>query len=182
MVKREIVWVNVGGKKSLTFCTFLFTPKDTYTHTKRVVMALETGQWRLCYVNPGFIGLVPQTLMKISPISPAVWVRLFVYLFFCFLGLHSWHMEGPRPGVQSELRLPLYATAAATSDQSRLCDLHHSSHQCRILNPLSEARDRTRNLMVPSRIHFCCATTGTPRFRLFKVSRSAMGSLKIPRV
>ena len=43
----------------------------------------------------------------------------------------------------------------------RLC-LHHSSLQCRILNPLSEVRDRTRNLMVPSRIHFHCATTGTP--------------------
>ena len=27
---------------------------------------------------------------------------------------------------------------------------------------LSEARDQTHNLMVPSRIRFCCATTGTP--------------------
>ena len=31
-----------------------------------------------------------------------------------------------------------------------------------ILNPLSEAKDGTHNLMVPSRIHFHCATTGTP--------------------
>ena len=31
-----------------------------------------------------------------------------------------------------------------------------------IFNPLSKARDRTRNLMVPSRIHFCWATMGTP--------------------
>ena len=31
-----------------------------------------------------------------------------------------------------------------------------------ILNPLSKARDRTRNLMVPSQIRFCCTTTGTP--------------------
>ena len=45
---------------------------------------------------------------------------------------------------------------------SRVCNLHHSSRQCRILNPLSKVRDRTRNLMVPSRIHFHCATTGTP--------------------
>ena len=28
--------------------------------------------------------------------------------------------------------------------------------------PLSEARDQTCTLMVPSRIHFCCATMGTP--------------------
>ena len=39
--------------------------------------------------------------------------------------------------------------------------LHHSSQQLRILNPLSKARDQTHNLMVPSRICFCCATTGT---------------------
>ena len=31
-----------------------------------------------------------------------------------------------------------------------------------MFNPLSEARDRTRNLMVPIRIHLHCATTGTP--------------------
>ena len=37
-------------------------------------------------------------------------------------------------------------------DPSRVCDLHHSSRQCRILHPLSEARDRTRNLVVPSQI------------------------------
>uniref|UniRef100_A0A4X1T5W0 Uncharacterized protein n=1 Tax=Sus scrofa TaxID=9823 RepID=A0A4X1T5W0_PIG len=47
-------------------------------------------------------------------------------------------------------------------DPSRVCDLHHSSPQHQILNPLSEARDRTCNLMVPSRIRFCCTTMGTP--------------------
>ena len=34
--------------------------------------------------------------------------------------------------------------------------------QHQILNPLGEARDQTHNLMVPSRIHFRCATMGTP--------------------
>ena len=40
--------------------------------------------------------------------------------------------------------------------------LHHSSRQCRILNPLSKSRDPTRHLVVPSRIRFRCITTGTP--------------------
>ena len=44
----------------------------------------------------------------------------------------------------------------------------HSSWQCRILSPLSEARDRTHNLMVPSWVHFCCATLGTPDLSVFK--------------
>ena len=68
----------------------------------------------------------------------------------------------PRLGVKSELQLLAYATATATQDPSRLCDLHHSSRQCQILNPVSEARDRTCILMDTSLICFHCATTGTP--------------------
>ena len=37
----------------------------------------------------------------------------------------------------------LHTTATAMPDPSRICDLHHSSQQCWILNPLSEARDGT---------------------------------------
>ena len=44
-------------------------------------------------------------------------------------------------------------------------DLHHSSRRRQILNPRSEARDRTHNLMVISRIRFRCATKATPRTR-----------------
>ena len=52
-------------------------------------------------------------------------------------------MEVPRLGVKSELELLAYTTTTATSDLSLVCDLHHSSHQHQILNPLSEARDQT---------------------------------------
>ena len=83
------------------------------------------------------------------------------YLFIYFLGLHPWHVEVPRLGVQSELQLQAYATATATPDLSRFFDLHHSSRQCRIFNPLINARDQTHNLVVPNQIHFCCTTTGT---------------------
>ena len=86
---------------------------------------------------------------------------IFIYLF-CFLGLHQRHMEVPRLGVKSELQLPAYTTATAILDPSHVCDLYHSSRQHQILNLLSEARDRTHELMVPSWIHFRCATTGTP--------------------
>ena len=68
-------------------------------------------------------------------------IMIFFCLVFCFLGLHPWHLEVPRLGVQSELLLLAYATATATPDLSLFCDLPHSSQQCQILNPLSEARD-----------------------------------------
>ena len=66
-----------------------------------------------------------------------------IYLFIVFLGPHLQHMEVPRLGVKSELQLPADTTATAVLDLSRVCDPHHSSQQHRILNPLSEARDRT---------------------------------------
>ena len=87
---------------------------------------------------------------------------LFWFWFFFFLWPHLQHMEILRLGAESELQLLAYTTATATQDPSRIRDLHRSLQQCKILNPLSEARDRTCNLNVPNWIHFCCTTTGTP--------------------
>ena len=61
-------------------------------------------------------------------------------------------MEGPRLGVELELQLPAYTTAAETQDPSHVCDLPHSSWQRWFPNPLSRARDRTCILMDTSRV------------------------------
>ena len=45
--------------------------------------------------------------------------------------------------VKWELQLPAYTTAMAIPDLSHVCDLHHSSPQRQIFNPLNNARDRT---------------------------------------
>ena len=73
---------------------------------------------------------------------------MFIFFFGgggVFLGPHPQHVvvEVPRLGVQWELYLPAYARATAIWDLSHVCDLHHSSRQHRILNPLSKARDQT---------------------------------------
>ena len=73
-------------------------------------------------------------------------------------------MEVPRLGAELELQLLAYTIATATRDPSLICDLHHSSWQCKLLNPLSEARDRTLSswiLINTSRVHYSCTTTGT---------------------
>ena len=87
----------------------------------------------------------------------------FYFLAFVFLGPHLRHMEVPRLGVELKLQLLAHATAIAMQDPSCICDPHHSSWQCQILNPLSEARDGTHNLMIPSQIHFHCTTMGMPQ-------------------
>ena len=71
-------------------------------------------------------------------------------------------MEVPKLGVELELQLLAYTTATATQDLSHVCNLHHSSLQHWILNPLRKTRDRTYNLMVPSWVRFHCTTMGTP--------------------
>uniref|UniRef100_A0A4X1T6U6 4-aminobutyrate--2-oxoglutarate transaminase n=1 Tax=Sus scrofa TaxID=9823 RepID=A0A4X1T6U6_PIG len=61
-------------------------------------------------------------------------------------------MEVPRPGVQSELQLLACTTASATQNPSCICNLHHSSRPCGILNPQSEARGRTHILVDAPRV------------------------------
>ena len=75
------------------------------------------------------------------------------------------HMEVPRLGVELEVQLPAYAPAMTMQDPSHACDLHHSSQQCLVPDPLSEARDQTR--MDNSRICFHYATAGTPLVHIF---------------
>ena len=59
-------------------------------------------------------------------------------------------------------REPLtYTKATAMPDLSCVCDLHHSSQQRQILNPLREVRDQTCVLMGTDQIHFHWATMVT---------------------
>ena len=101
------------------------------------------------------------------------------WIFFCFLGPHLQHMEVTRLGVQSELQLLASTTATTMKDPSRLCDLHHSSQQRRILHPLSEARDRTCNFMFPSQIHFHCTVMVPLRRWVLNLFLSERGTVKI---
>ena len=87
----------------------------------------------------------------------------------CTLSFFCLFRATPAAYGGSQARSRIRATAAglhhspATPDPSHVCNLRPSAQQRRILNPLSEARDGTRNLIVPRRIRFHCATAGTPR-------------------
>ena len=75
-------------------------------------------------------------------------------------------MEFPRLGVESKLQLLAYTTATAMWDPSQVFDLHHSTRQHQIHNPLSKARDWTCIRMDASSwmlVKFP-VTTGTPEY------------------
>ena len=80
--------------------------------------------------------------------------KQFTITEFFFLGPHLQHMEVPRLGFESELKLPAYTTIIAMWDPSHIWDLCCSLQQLWILNPLNEARDWTCILMDISWIFF----------------------------
>ena len=83
------------------------------------------------------------------------------FSFFC-LGPHPRHMEVPPLGVELELWLLAYTIATGTPDPSLVWDLHCRSWQCRILNPLSGARDQTHIFMDTGGVCYHSATMGAP--------------------
>ena len=89
----------------------------------------------------------------------------FSFLFFLILGQHLRHVEIPRLRVKLELQLQAYTPVTAMQDLSCACNLHCSSRQHQILNPLSEARDWTCILMDTRWVHFHWDMTGDSAFK-----------------
>ena len=68
-----------------------------------------------------------------------IYIYIGVYIYICiymyiYIGVYGYIYEYTAP--------------------SCICDLHHSSWQCQIPNPLSEARNQTRVLMDTSWVHY----------------------------
>ena len=85
----------------------------------------------------------------------------FFFFFLVFLEPHLW-LRG-----QIGAMVAGYTIATAMWDPSGVCDLHHSSQQHQILNPLIEAKDQTCSLMDTSWVFYHWATMGTPQNLFF---------------
>ena len=88
--------------------------------------------------------------LELAFLSVSLSLSFFFFLFRATLVAYG----SPRLWVKSKLHLPAYATVIATWGPSHICNLHHSSWQCWIPDPLSKARDRTHILMDTSQICF----------------------------
>ena len=141
--------------KASTFTPSLSSPSSQKGNASRDLLPLDGVRFSRGVVAAGYVG-------KGTGAEGFFFFPFHFYFYFFiyfilknFLSLTCFlrHMEVPRLGVESELELPAYTRATTMRDPSHISDLYHSSRQYRILNPWSKARDRTRNLMVPSRIH-----------------------------
>ena len=89
-------------------------------------------------------------------------MRFFFFFFF--------FRAAPKPCGSSQVRGQISPTAAGLhhSYSNTGCKLHHSWRQHQILNPLSEARDRTCILNDTSQVPYLWATMRTP-LGIFKI-------------
>ena len=86
---------------------------------------------------------------------------ILFFLFFCLFKIEPTANGGSQAGGWIRSVAVSYAIATATPDLSCVCERHHSSKQCQILNPLSGAKDRTCILMDTSWVHCHWATMRT---------------------
>ena len=111
---------------------------------------LAPSPWYCCLQETPLISQLPSQILYI--IYPFRWlthryVHCLSYIsslfFFFFSWPQLWHMEVPKARGQTGTAVRAYTTATATPDTSHICNLHCSLRQRWILNPLTQARDRT---------------------------------------
>ena len=86
----------------------------------------------------------------------------FSFFFCIFKAIPAEYGGSQARGLIGAVAAGLHHSRSHAGSEPHLLPTPQLMATCQILNPLSEARDRTRNLMVPRRVRFRCATTGTP--------------------
>ena len=118
---------------------------------QREIVWLQTLRVELCYPCSPLIGWSPNPcylrLGLFLEIGSCFFVfyflKIYLFIYFCFLGPHLWHTEIPRLGIQLELQLLACTTATPMQDLSQVWDLHHSSQVT--LDPQPTARGQGLN-------------------------------------
>ena len=130
--------------------------------THKSAFQINHCQCSLCIFSKDSIPRKYNTILGLYFMSLWYTNFFFFFFFFAFQGHTHSILEVPRPRVRLDLQVLAYTTAIAIQGPSHVWDLHRSSWQHQISDPLSEVRDQTRILMDPSQICFCCTTMGTP--------------------
>ena len=140
--------------KASTFTPSLSSPSSQKGNASRDLLPLDGVRFSRGVVAAGYVGKgTGAEGFFFFPFH--FYFYFFIYLIlknFLSLSCFLRHMEVPRLGVESELELPAYTTATATWNPSHVCDLHHSSQQRWILNPLIEVKDQSCILMDTSQV------------------------------
>ena len=112
----------------------------------------ETVKGEHC-LKKGDLGLF-QWFFHSATISLCVCMCSHNSFFFFFLLFRAIHVAYGGSQVRGRIgAASCWSTPQPHQIRATSANLHHSSRQCLILNSLSQGRDQTHNLTVPSRIH-----------------------------
>ena len=161
----------IGGWGKEFFSSFpvLSNPPLDYCRTSKTkfwsfvtIVALSstgtTNLWNNCFLNSFGTSTLSLLFMLISIYIP-LWTHNFQLLFFCLFVCLLLFRAAPATCGSSQARGQIRAVAASlhhshSNTAMVVCDLHHSSRQCWIPDPLSKAGDGTRILMDTSYARF----------------------------
>ena len=124
-------------------CDEIDTSEEDYSV---ILTSFYNGQWK----NWLSLSTIYTFLLPSCSIHRKQFHLLLVFFFFFFLRAVLEAYESSQARGRIGAVAAVYTTTTATQDLSPICDLHHSSQQRQIINPLIEARDRTQNLIIPS--------------------------------
>ena len=120
--------------------------------------------------EPPYAAGAAQEMAKRSPPPKKSLSSQHISLFFFFLLFWAPPpAHGSSQGRGQIRTMQAYATATATWDPRHVCNVHHSSWQCRVLDAVSKVRDGTHILVDTNHIHFHSTTMETPDFTIIGV-------------
>ena len=128
---------------------------------------------------------IDQIMIAINQVMVLYSWAFLSFLFFCFLGLHLWHVEAPRLEVEWELQPTAYTTATATAmakatwDLNWVCDLHRTSWQRRLLNHWPRPGIKPTSSWILGRLPLC--HNGNSSFVLFCFLNGRTQHVGVPR-
>ena len=111
--------------------------------------------WRATCIYPQGKKVCRERKRKLEGLQQTKSLAFFFFFFFFFFCLFwcSTHGIWRFPGQGWNRSCSHRPMAEPQQCQIQATYLYHSSWQCQRLNPLSKAKDRTHNLMVPGQIH-----------------------------
>ena len=113
--------------------------------------------------------MLPASLGRKKQIT--MWYLIFYLILLLFRAT-------PAAYGSSQARGRIGAAAASlchsNAGSEPVWNLHHSSWQCWIPNPLSKARDRIHILLDINQTHFCCTTAETPPYDILKCKEQSL--------
>ena len=149
----------------------LFRSFDHFSIGLSLLFWLSNFHYSIFWVTNLFLCIIHSALQCLNS-ACNFFIFKFIYLFIVFCLFRA----APVAYGGSQAMCVIRAIAAclchshSTARSKPHLQPYHSSWQCWILIPLSEARDWTHNLMVPSRICFHCVMMGTPQLAFLKMN------------